>query len=255
MSAVRPFLVFVLALAAGYGALAWFDLVPGGWRLRTFVVPETVRSSRQRYHHRLGRLARFAAEQAPPGALVFLGSSTIERFDLLAHFPLVPTLNRGIGDEDLALLRSRLGASLPPDPAGAVLYAGSIDFRRYGQAPDLLAGRVAELIAELRDLRPGLPVTLLGLLPEVDFSPEQVASLVETNAALAQAAAGAGATFLATARPPVVLESGALNPAFAADRLHLSGAGYEHLADWLAETGALGPGSAGTSGESGSEER
>ena len=218
------------------------------------MVPQAVRSSRQRYSHRQGRLARFGAEQAPQGALVFLGSSTIERFDLVAHFPGIRTLNRGIGDEDLALLRSRLELSLPPDPAGAVLYAGSIDFRRYGQAPELLAGRVAELLAELRELRPGLPVTLLGLLPEVDFSPEQVASLVETNAALAQAAAGAGATFVATARPPVVLENGALNPAFAADRLHLSGAGYKHLASWLVETSSLGDGLGAKPGDSGNSQ-
>lgn len=240
MSVVRPFLFFVLGITAGYGALAWFDLVPGGWRLRTFVVPQAVRSARQRYHHRQGRLARFEAERPAPGATVFLGSSTMERFDLVAHFPGARTLNRGIGDEDLALLQARLDASLPPDPAGVVLYAGSIDFRRYGQAPKLLAGRVADLLAQLESRLPGVPVTVLGILPEVDFPADRVASLLETNAALAQAVQAAGATFLATARPPIVQEDGTLNPAYAADRLHLSGAGYEHLAAWLAETGTLG---------------
>ena len=200
---------------------------------------QTVRDSHQRYRHREGRLARFANE-APslaPGAVLFLGSSTVERWDLIAHFPGVHTVNQGIGDEDLALLHARWKQNLPPDPAGLVLYAGSIDFRRYGHPPDLLAGRVGALLDEIIGELPAVPILVLGLLSELDFPESEVIRLTQTNTALSRTCSERGVTFLTTARPPVVRPNGSLDPMFAADRLHLSGSGYAELVNWLRDAG------------------
>lgn len=219
--------------------LAWIDVLPGGWRLRTWLVPQDVREGRQRAEHREARLARFALENpgVPAGAVVFLGSSTLERFDLVASFPGTPAINRGIGDEDLALLSARLEASLPEARvAGLLLYPGSIDFRRYGEQPAVLGKGLGELLQRLAELRPGVPIAVLGLLPEVEFPAAQILRLQRTNAALAKACESHGASFISTDRAPICLPDGSLDPAFAADRLHLNGAGYEHLRRWILES-------------------
>ena len=53
-------------------------------------------------------------------------TSPQERFPLAECFPERPCVNRGIGSEDLNGLSQRLEASLPPEPAGIVLYAASM---------------------------------------------------------------------------------------------------------------------------------
>ena len=68
-----------------------------------------------------------------------------------------------------------------------------------------------------------------------------LARLEQVNAALQALCNQRGCAFISTARPPVTDESGSLNPAMAADRLHLGPQGYAHLARWLTEDGgALG---------------
>ncbi|MFT7680307.1 MAG: lysophospholipase L1-like esterase [Planctomycetota bacterium] len=239
MSRLGKILAGTALTAGALLGLAWFDVLPGGWRLRTWLVPQEVRDGRQRAEHREARLARFALENpdAPAESIVFLGSSTFERFDLVASFPGKPAINRGIGDEDLALLSARLEQSLPGAPiAGLVLYAGSIDFRRYGEQPTVLAENLAELLQRLAELRPGVPVAVLGLLSEVEFPAPQILRLQRTNAALAKACEAHGASFIAADRAPVSLPDGSLDPAYTADRLHLNGAGYEHLRKWILES-------------------
>ena len=242
MSRFGKILAGAALTASALLGLAWVDVLPGGWRMRTWLVPQEVRDGRQRKQHREARLARFALENpsAPAESIVFLGSSTFERFDLVASFPGKPAINRGIGDEDLALLSARLEQSLPETSiAGLVLYAGSIDFRRYGEQPAVLADNLGELLQRLAELCPEVPVAVLGLLPEVDFPTPQILRLQRTNAALAKACETQGARFIPTVGAPVSLPDGSLNPAFAADRLHLNGAGYEHLRKWI--LGASGP--------------
>ena len=219
--------------------LAWVDVLPGGWRLRSWLVPQDVRDGRHREEHREARLARFAVENpsAPAGSIVFLGSSTIERFDLVANFPGAPAINRGIGAEDLALLSARLETSLPQAlVAGLVLYAGSIDFRRYGEQPAALGKGLGRLLERLTELRPGVPIAVLGLLPEVDFPAPSLLRLKRTNAAIERVCKAHAAAFISTARAPILEPNGSLAPAFAADRLHLNGAGYEHLRRWILES-------------------
>ncbi len=231
----RNRLLALLALvASAWLAAAWLDLVPGGWRLRRALGRDDARASYER--HRAERLAHFAGETSPPGAVVFLGSSTMERFDLARWFPLAPTLNRGLGNEPIADLEERLLASVPPDARALVLYAGSVDFRRSPSASsDPLADRIDALLARLVEQRPACELVVLGILPERSMTPDRVAALARLNAHLAEHARARGASFVETARPPLATDTGSLSEGFSCDPLHLADEGYAVLAGWIAE--------------------
>ncbi len=237
---------FASVLVAGIAALALLDVIPGGWRLRTLIIPQSVQDTRRRASHRADRMELFAKEPTPaPGGTLFLGSSTIERFPLAEHFgalaPLqLSPINRGIGDEDLAGLEARaLATARRLQPARVVLYAGSVNVRRaidngtWTPPGDIVvrAGQIAQqLLAQPSIDR----VVLLGILPERETGGELETRVREANAGLAALAAWReGISFLPTARGPLVDESGDLRPDYTADRLHLNEAGYGVLAGWL----------------------
>ena len=212
-------------------AAAWFDLVPGGWRLRRLAGFDEAAARYER--DRAARRAAFRAEPVPPECAVFLGSSTIERWDLARFFPGFAVLNRGIGNEPLAELDARLLEDLPESAQVAVLYAGSVDFRRGSpEAQASLPDSVDRLLARLSWERPRCRVVLLGLLPERDMPPERVEALARTNAHLAAHAEARGAIFVATALSPLANAGGSLSEDFSSDALHLSDEGYAQLSRW-----------------------
>ena len=231
------FLLAGVALVAALVTLAWFDVLPGGWTLRGLVEPHHVREAREQRQRSDARLALFAAENAglPADTVVFLGSSTIERFALDEAFPGKLCVNRGIGNETAVELFERIPASLPAaEPAAFVLYAGSLDFRRERKPAEVVVERVARCVRRLRELTTeGVPVTLIGLLPERDMDFELRGLLERTNVALSNWAARSGIGFVATDRPPLRTATGSLAESYSADRLHLNAAGYEVLAQWL----------------------
>lgn len=229
---LRRVLLALPFAAATVLVLSWTHVLPGGSRMRAWLMPHAVREARDIEEHAARRRLAFAAEAPPPaGAVVFLGSSTIERFPLAASFPGVPCVDRGIGNESLPRLLERLDASLPAArPAAAVLYLGSIDFRVHGRAPARIADLAGLAVRWIRERHADLPVALIGILPERDMPPEMVARLAETNAALAALCATRGYAFVATDVAPITAADGSLEPALAADRLHLNEAGYAALA-------------------------
>jgi lysophospholipase L1-like esterase len=218
------------ALLALVGA-AWFDLVPGGWRLRRLAGFDEAVARYER--ERAARRAAFRAEPVPPDCAVFLGSSTIERWDLRRSFPGLAALNRGIGNEPLAGLDARLLEDLPESARVAVLYAGSVDFRRgSAEAQAALPDSVDRLLARLGSERPRCRVVLLGLLPERDMPRERVEALARANAHLAAHAEARGAIFVETNLSPLANAEGSLSEDFSSDALHLSDEGYAQLSRW-----------------------
>ncbi|MEM1453150.1 MAG: GDSL-type esterase/lipase family protein [Planctomycetota bacterium] len=219
-------------------ALALGDVVPGGWRIVTTFVPQSELSERKRAAHRAERLAAFEREVVEPGAVLFIGSSTIELFDLAAAYPGARTINRGIGDEDLAGLRSRLLPTVHATRcAAAVVYAASVDFRRLGAPADRVGKGVRSAVDEVLATTPDVRVTLIGILPEVGMTDGMVRRLAATNEALQRyAEARERVTFVPTDRPPIVdPETRSLDAAYARDALHLAPEGYRVLAGWLVE--------------------
>ncbi len=223
--------------------LVWNDVLPGGWTLRGWVEPHAERAAREQRERSAARLALFRRENpaVPAGAVVFVGSSTIERWPLETSFPAATCVDRGIGNESSAELLERLAGSLPAArPAGFVVYAASIDFRRENAPPDAVAARVGRVLDALAAAHAGVPTLLLGLQSERDAPPGFVERLRRTDAALRALARARGVAFLETARPPLVDPQGRLTVACSADDLHLNARGYAVLTDWiLAEGGPL----------------
>ncbi len=235
-----PWSVVAVALvgAAVVLGLMWVDVLPGGWTLRGWVEPHAERAAREQGERSAARMALFRRENpsVEPGAIVFVGSSTVERFPLEARFPDARCVNRGIGNESSAELLARLDESLPDArPAGFVVYAASIDFRAEGAPPHEVAARVGRVLDALGRRHANVPILVLGLLSERDAEPAFVERLQATNRALATLAAERGAEFLDTGRPPVITAEGRLSEAHSADDLHLNERGYEVLAAWILE--------------------
>ena len=219
--------------------LVWNDVLPGGWTLRGWITSHAERESLEQAEHAASRMAQFEdlCANAQPGAIAFLGSSTIERFPLAELFPGKNCLNLGIGNESASALISRLGRSIPEDIAGAVLYVGSIDFRNQRRRPEIIAALAGEIFDQLRAGSPELPLALIGVLPEQSMDASFVAELGQVNSALQALCYEKDGVFVSTARPPITDASGSLNPEMAADRLHLGPQGYLQLARWLTEDG------------------
>ena len=244
-------LVAFASLALIALALSWIDVLPGGWTLRGLVVPHELREERARTADRAARLAQFRAETPPRQAVVFLGSSTMERFPLQDAFPGCKTVNRGIGDEPIAQLLERLDDSLPPAPVGAVLYMGSVDLRRLGRTPAEVVELAGRVLDGLETRHPGLPVALLGVLPDRTGDPRVLAEVEAANGLLLELCRRRGAAFVDPHRAPLRTEDGRLDREHSVDRLHLSRRGYGVVTELILEHG--GPVGALLGGSSGSE--
>ena len=219
-------------------ALAWIDILPGGWTLRGWLLPHAVRAARAQAEHSERRLLAFAAENAaaPEGTTVWLGSSTIERFPVQELFPSLTSLNRGIGGESAPQLLDRIERSLPgAKPARLIFYVGSIDLRYRRRSPERIAALARSVIEAALEPWEGEPpqVIVLGILPDQEMLPAAVERLERTNAALEELCRARAWRFVPTARPPLATPDGSLAAGYAADDLHLSRKGYEVLRLWL----------------------
>jgi hypothetical protein len=222
----------------GYLSLAWCELVPGGWRLRNLVEPHQEREARRQLEYRAARLQAFEQEAPLPSRpVVFLGSSTIERFPLASLFPGKPCLNRGVAFEDSRLLRERLGVGVPDDAAGFVLYVASIDQRFQRASAAEVGGALREVVRALRESHGDVPIAVLGLLSERSLDAEGVARLARANASLEREAMSLSCRFVKTVGAPLTTELGQLAPGLSTDELHLSSAGYAVLAQRLLAEG------------------
>ena len=229
--------------------LAWNDVLPGGWRLRNAIEPDRVRAERETLLHALARLRAFEREDvsSAPGAIVFVGSSTIERFPLEESFPGRPVVDRGIANASAELLaRCAAGLVPPARPAGFVVYAGAVDWRASGRDAARALGAIANLLDALRARAPDAPILLLGPLPERSMSARAVEDLRALDGSLRAATSApvrgfTGVDVLPLARPPVSSAAGSLADHVSADALHLDRDGYASLVRLVeSEGGAVG---------------
>jgi lysophospholipase L1-like esterase len=234
--------------AVGTLMLAWSDHIPSGYSLRKLVEPPNWSFEREVLEHAADRLDRFDRENVlvAPGTIVFLGSSTIERYPLEACFPGKPCANRGIGSASVALLQRFADVLVPPAPTvslgGIVLYAGSIDLREPGRASDpdhadAVAASVRTLIEAVRMRQPDAPILVVGVLPARTTSGADVAVLARLNAHLREIARDMRAVFVDTARAPLTATDGSLAIDRSADELHLNVRGYAVLSKWIVSDG------------------
>ncbi len=234
-------LAFCGVLGCAYGAGAWFDVLPGGWKLRSVFEDPAARSTRAESLHILERLRGFAAEEpgAARGAVLLLGSSTIERWPTAESFPGKRVLDHGLSGVTLEREERLFDACLPgATPAGVVIYAGSIDLRFPVEPFEQALARLPRLVQHLR-VRYGhaLPVTLLGILPARHMDEAAHKALADANESLRVLARENALSFVPTARAPLAGADGTLPESLSDDELHLNAEGYRVLSRWLTSEG------------------
>lgn len=132
---------------------------------------------------------RLNAEQ---GTLVFLGDSITEGFndDFRGAFPNVKTANRGIGgDTSRGVLLRLKDDVIALKPSGVVLLIGTNDLGR-GDTPEMIAGNVKLIIAQLHEHNARLPIVLCTLFPSSAAKNRPGDKIQAVNTALKNAVKG-----------------------------------------------------------------
>jgi len=173
------------------------------------------------------------AETTPPKeALLFVGSSSIRRWDLETSWPDDATINNGFGGSTLADSITHFERLVPPYDARAIIvYAGDNDIKMGRSAGEVIAD-VKALHSLIVAAKPGVPVIFIGIKPSISrwsLWPE----MKKVNEAVA-ALEGTLADFHYADVAAIMLPTGGGAPGaewFKKDGLHLSPDGY---AKWTA---------------------
>lgn len=203
---------------------------PGSWRVHLFV----------REQRAAARMAGFVrdAPKVPAGSVVFLGSSTFQRFPFEDTYPGRPWVDRGMGSETAMDLLMRVEKSMPvAQPAGVVILVGANDTRGEGIPVACTLVLVDAMLRMFAARYPGVPVVFLQVMPVLNDSDAVLERLRILNAGIEKLALEHGQSFLRTQRLPLVDETGHSVPAMYADNHHLNAAGYKVYAKWIADGG------------------
>ncbi len=165
-----------------------------------------------------------------PGAIVFVGSSSIRFWDGLER-DMAPlhVLQRGFGGAHMShLVHNAARIVIPYAPSAVVVYAGDNDLAEgTGKSVDDLVGDFEALRDLLRESRPDLPIYFITIKPSrlrwdrwpmMDEANRRIAVLAEADPDLA--ILDIAAPMLASPDQPPAREW------FGLDGLHLSDAGY-----------------------------
>ena len=184
-----------------------------------------------------------AANPPPRGEIVFVGSSSIVRWDVEASFPGLRCINRGFGGsymEDAARYADRI--VVPYRPRIVVVYAGDNDIA-HGRTPGQVATAARALVADLRTKLPETRLVLISIKP----SPRRwhlFAKMQEANRGLAAIAQDdPQVRFLDVATAMLGPDGKPRAELYVDDGLHLTAAGYGLWASMLRpELEAVPPG-------------
>ena len=212
-----------------------------GWLARRTPLPPLEVPDGERPDKWTDDMAKFAAldaeQPAPRGAAVFVGSSSIRRWDTLRRdMAPVPVVQRGFGGSKLFDACYWCEQLLAPhaSPSCVVVFSGTNDIS--GDAPKS-AAQVHELfellVTRIHAIHPGLPICYVAITP----TPKRARHRAIVDAANERIRAACRRSPLlefVDPRPALLLPDGAPDPArFVRDRLHLNAAGYavwtEHL--------------------------
>ncbi|MEO8809990.1 MAG: SGNH/GDSL hydrolase family protein [Rhodanobacter sp.] len=176
-------------------------------------------------------IAAFTAEDRAhprtPGAVLFIGSSSIRFWKTLAtDFPHTRTINRGFGGseiDDATFFADRIVA--PYHPRAIVLYAGDNDLAD-GDSPARVRDDFVAFVRKARSLDPGVPIAFIAIKPSVARK-SLLAQIREANALVRQVAASEpGVTYLDVYTPMLGPDGEPQARWFVGDGLHMNRKGY-----------------------------
>ncbi len=216
----RPLLLAILPLAAALSGLA----------------PE--RAGAQTYQPPVDRWkAQDAVDPEPSGAVLFLGSSSIRRWeDLRRDFADYRVLQRGLGGSKLTDLIYHLNEIvLPYNPRAIVMWSGINDLID-AAAPatgEVVRDRFVSFANAVHAAQPGVDIFYIGIprSPALEGDVPKTTQRLSANALISAHVAGSGNARLHYIDLPadfVSLSSAELNALYV-DTLHMNRAGYESL--------------------------
>jgi lysophospholipase L1-like esterase len=172
--------------------------------------------------------ARYAEKAAPKSPIVFIGSSSIRRWETLAaDFPGKPVLNHGFGGSevfDSVNFAHRL--VVPFQPKQVVMYAGGNDLNA-GKTPERVLADFQAFVAKVQAELPKTKICYISTAP----NPKRWAQIKEVRAAnaLIQAfCAKDDRLHYLDVHPVMLAPNGEPKPdIFVEDLLHMNAKGYE----------------------------
>lgn len=176
-------------------------------------------------------IAAFQAEDRAhppaPGAVLFIGSSSIRFWKTLAtDFPGVRTLNRGFGGseiDDATFFADRIVA--PYHPRAIVMYAGDNDLQD-GDSPAHVRDDFAAFVGKARSFDPGVPIAFIAIKPSMARK-VLLPKIREANALVREyAATQKGVSYLDVFTPMLGQDGQPQSQWFIADGLHMNRKGY-----------------------------
>jgi lysophospholipase L1-like esterase len=109
--------------------------------------------------------AQEAKTPSPQGEIVFVGASSIVRWNLPEYFPDLKTVNRGFGGSDMAdAARYSPRIVVPLKPRVVVLYPGENDIAR-GVTAETVGAGFKQFVAAIHDPLPKTRIIVIGLKP------------------------------------------------------------------------------------------
>ena len=171
--------------------------------------------------------------KAPPpkGGIVFVGASSIVRWNLGEFFPDLPAINRGFGGSEMADTAHYAARTvLPYAPRIVVLYPGENDIAR-GVAPESVAGGFERFVATVRGTLPNTRILVIGLKPTParwKFNDQ----MLDTNRRLREIASRHdGITYISVEKAMLGPDKNPRPDLFIEDGQHMTRTGYEIWTD------------------------
>jgi lysophospholipase L1-like esterase len=179
----------------------------------------------------LNRDKLFDVLTADSNAIIFLGNSLTQYFELAELFQNAHVKNRGIHGDMIEGALARLTPIIQSHPKKIFIEIGINDLEQ-GHTKERLLNNYQRLIDTLKATCPATQIYIQSLLPVTDSSsrlpnycsPKMNAVIREVNAGLKQYASTHACTYIDVHTS--VLEGNQLAPKYSIDGVHLSGEGY-----------------------------
>lgn len=130
--------------------------------------PADLPKSPTRWEANIRKFEQMDRQSPPkPGGVLFVGSSSIVRWELGKFFPNLPTLNRGFGGSQLAdvvYFADRI--VLPYQPKAIVLYAGDNDLAA-GKTPEQVAADYEAFVKKVHAALPKTRIIYITIKPSL----------------------------------------------------------------------------------------
>ena len=186
-------------------------------------------SDPQRYAEAMAEFAVQDQQSPPPAnAIVFVGSSSIRRWDtLLEDMRPLTVINRGFGGSNMRDAVHHIEAAvLTYKPRAVVLYEGDNDLSSYGASPAMVMAAFEEFYQQLHSALPATRLYLLSIKPSLSRADEWPV-MNSTNAMLKSSCAEKPHCAYIDVATPTFSKDGSLSESlFVEDLLHMTPAGY-----------------------------